>query len=91
MVKLKTSGADGKPLWAYRYRLDGRGSAKPQVVGFASQRDEMQALNVALERLRRRNGRLPSADERHGCVRAHGEPSRLYALRLRATTSRYSK
>ena len=58
VLKLKTSGADGKPLWAYRYRLDGRASARPQVGGFASQGEAMQALNIALEPLRRRNGRL---------------------------------
>jgi hypothetical protein len=32
VFKLKTKDADGKPLWAYRYRLEGRGSARPQVV-----------------------------------------------------------
>jgi hypothetical protein len=25
VFKLKTKGADGQPLWAYRYRLEGRG------------------------------------------------------------------
>ena len=39
LIRLKTSGADGKPLWAYRYRVDGRDSARPQVGGFASQGD----------------------------------------------------
>ena len=36
VFKLKAKGADGQPLWAYRYRLEGRGSARPQVSGFAS-------------------------------------------------------
>ena len=31
VFKLKTKGADGQPLWAYRYRLEGRGSERPQV------------------------------------------------------------
>jgi hypothetical protein len=31
VLKLKSSGADGKSTWAYRYRVDGRGSARPQV------------------------------------------------------------
>jgi hypothetical protein len=31
VVKLKTKGADGKPLWAYRYRFQGRGSGRRQV------------------------------------------------------------
>src|SRR4029453_13311636 len=57
MLKLKTRGGDGKPLWAYRYRVDGRGSARPQVGGFASQGEALEALKVALERLHRRNGR----------------------------------
>src|SRR5581483_4970104 len=36
VFKLKTRGADGQPLWAYRYRLDGRGSVRRQVGGFAT-------------------------------------------------------
>jgi hypothetical protein len=58
VIKLKTRGADGKPLWAYRYRVDGRGSARPQVGGFASRVEALRALKVALERLGRRNGRV---------------------------------
>jgi integrase len=58
VFKLKTRGADGKPTWAYRYRVDGRGSARPQVGGFASQGEALHALQVDLERLHRRNGRL---------------------------------
>jgi integrase len=57
VLKLKTRGVDGKPLWAYRYRVDGRGSARPQVGGFASQCEALQALKIALEQLHRRNGR----------------------------------
>jgi hypothetical protein len=58
VIKLKTRGADGKPLLAYRHRLDGRGSARPQVGGFATQGEALQALQVALERLHRRNRRV---------------------------------
>jgi integrase len=58
VIKLKTRGADGKPLWAYRYRVDGRGSARPQVGGFATQGEAVQALKIALERVHRRNGRV---------------------------------
>ena len=58
VFKLKTRGADGKPTWAYRYRVDGRGSERPQVGGFATQGEAMQALQAALERLHRRNRRL---------------------------------
>jgi integrase len=52
VFKLKTRGADGRPLWAYRHRLDGRGSARPQVGGFASEAEAEQALRKALARLR---------------------------------------
>jgi hypothetical protein len=41
-----------------RYRVDGRGSARPEMGGFPSQGEALQALQVALERLNRRNGRL---------------------------------
>lgn len=58
VFKLKTRGTDGKATWAYRYRVDGRGSARPQVGGFASQGEALHGLQVALERLRRRKGRL---------------------------------
>jgi hypothetical protein len=58
VFKMRTRGADGKPTWAYRYRVDGRGSARPQVGGFASQGEAVHALKVALERLHRRNGRV---------------------------------
>ena len=58
VFKLKTRGADGKRTWAYRYRVDGRYSARPQVGGFETQGEAVQALEVALKRLHRRNGRL---------------------------------
>jgi hypothetical protein len=53
VFKLKARGADGRPLWAYRYRLDGRGSARPQVGGFASRAEAEEPLRKALARLRR--------------------------------------
>ena len=36
VFKLKAKGAEDEPLWAYRYRLEGRGSVRPQVGGFAT-------------------------------------------------------
>jgi hypothetical protein len=51
VFKLKAKGADGQPLWAYRYRLEGRSSARPQVGGFASRAEAQKALRKALERL----------------------------------------
>jgi hypothetical protein len=52
VFKLKARGADGRPLWAFRYRLDGRGSARPQVGGFASRTEADEALQKALAHLR---------------------------------------
>jgi hypothetical protein len=52
VFKLKARGADGRPLWAYRHRVDGRGSARPQVGGFASRAEAEEALRKALARLR---------------------------------------
>jgi hypothetical protein len=49
--KLRAKGADGQPLWAYRYRLEGRGSVRPQVGGFATQAEALKALRKVLDRL----------------------------------------
>src|SRR6266851_5348429 len=51
VFKLKAKGASGEALWAYRYRLEGRGSARPQVGGFASRAEAKKALQKAVERL----------------------------------------
>lgn len=48
---MKANGADGQPLWAYRYRLEGRGSTRPQVGGFASRAEAQKALRKVLDRL----------------------------------------
>jgi hypothetical protein len=45
VFKLKAKSRDGQPLWAYRYRIEGRGSVRPQVGGFATRAD---ALDVGL-------------------------------------------
>jgi len=50
VFKLKARGRDGQPLWAYRYRLEGCGSARPQVGGFATRADAQRALVKELER-----------------------------------------
>jgi len=52
VFKLKARGADGRRLWAYRHRLEGRASARPQVGGFASRAEAEEALRKALARLR---------------------------------------
>ena len=51
VFKLKAKGPDGQPLWAYRYRLEGRGSERPQVGGFASRAEAQKALRKALDRV----------------------------------------
>jgi hypothetical protein len=52
VFKLRARGLDGRPLWAYRYRLDGRGSVRSQVGGFPSRAEAEEALRKALARLR---------------------------------------
>jgi len=53
VFELKTRAKDGQPLWAYRCRIAGRGSKRVQQGGFASAQDAGEALERALERLRR--------------------------------------
>src|ERR671922_1329082 len=57
VLKLKTRGADGQPLWAYRYRLEGRGSERRQVGGFATREEAERALRKVLDRLGPGGGR----------------------------------
>jgi hypothetical protein len=56
VVRMKSKTAGGEPLWGYRYRVGGRGSRRVQRGGFQSERDAGEALERALERLRRANG-----------------------------------
>jgi hypothetical protein len=49
-------GGDEKALWAFRYRVGGRGSRRVQRGGFTSERDASEALERALERVRRERG-----------------------------------
>jgi integrase len=51
VFKLKTRGVDGRWLWAYRYRFEGRGSTRPQVGGFATRAEAEKALRKVLDRL----------------------------------------
>jgi integrase len=53
LIRLKTAGRGGEPLWAYRYRVGGRESKRVQRGGFASEQDAAEALKRELERLRR--------------------------------------
>ena len=51
VFKLQATCADGEPLWAYRYRVAGRGSARLQVGGFGSKAEAQRALQNKLARL----------------------------------------
>ena len=51
VFKLQATGAGGEPLWAYRYRVAGRGSARLQVGGFSSKAEAQRALQNKLARL----------------------------------------
>jgi hypothetical protein len=57
VFELKKRAADGSRVWAYRYRTGGGSSSRRlQRGGFASERDAAEALERALERLRRQSG-----------------------------------
>src|SRR5712691_1277853 len=51
VFKLKAKGVDGQALWAYRYRIEGRGSARPQVGGFATRAEAVNAVSKMIVRL----------------------------------------
>jgi hypothetical protein len=51
VFKLKATSLDGEPLWAYRYRVAGRDSARRQAGGFASKAEAQRALQNRLARL----------------------------------------
>jgi hypothetical protein len=53
LIRLKRTGRDGEPLWAYRYRKGGRDSRRVQRGGFVSERAAAEALERELERSRR--------------------------------------
>jgi integrase len=56
VFRLTSTGLEGTPLWAYRYRVGGRDGKRVQRGGFASEEDARAALERALERLRREGG-----------------------------------
>jgi integrase len=53
VFELKRASREQGPLWAYRYRVGGRGSRRVQRGGFASEEDAVAALERELERVRR--------------------------------------
>jgi len=52
VLKLRTRRMDGKAVWAYRYRVNGRPSKRPQVGGFTTRAEAERALRHKLDRLR---------------------------------------
>jgi hypothetical protein len=56
VFRVRRRGSDGSPRWAYRYRVGGRGSKRVQRGGFKSEQAAIEALERALERLRRERG-----------------------------------
>src|SRR5215218_9410499 len=53
VFELKGASREQGPLWAYRYRVGGRGSRRVQRGGFDSEDDAAAALERELERIRR--------------------------------------
>jgi integrase len=52
VLKLRTCRSDGKARWAYRYRVNGSSSKRPQVGGFATRAEAERALKRELARPR---------------------------------------
>jgi hypothetical protein len=90
IFELKTMGADGQRLWAYRYRIDGRGSRRIQRGGYASADDAKDALQRALTATQRRKGRVrvTLADLAEEYLAQHdGQPETTAKLRWLLTKS----
>jgi integrase len=85
VLELKGRGAGGRRVWAYRYRVDGRGSRRVQHGGFESEQAAAEALARALVRLRREQGLVeaPSLRELVDVYLAQhdGEPETVEKLR----------
>lgn len=94
VFKLRTKDSDGRPLWAYRYRLQGRGSKRVQAGGFASHAEAQRALRKALDRLRPGAGTLTLAEFVEEYLQAHpGMPSTISKLRwlLKKATAEFGE
>jgi integrase len=85
VFELKGKGGDSRTVWAYRYRVGGRGSRRVQRGGFESEQAAAEALARALERIRREQG-LVEAPRLHELVDVYlaqhdGEPETVEKLR----------
>jgi integrase len=58
IFELKTTGPDGRRLWAYRYRIDGRDSRRIQRGGYLTADEARAALQQALTAAQRRKARI---------------------------------
>src|SRR3954447_26284049 len=90
IFELKTTGPGGQRLWAYRYRLDGRGSRRIQRGAYASADDAREALQRALTAAQRRKGRarMMLADLAEEYLAQHdGQPETTAKLRWLLTKS----
>jgi integrase len=80
---LKSRGTETR--WAYRYRVGGRGSRRVQRGGFQSERAAVEALERALERLRREQGLVDAPTLRElvdvYLAQHDGEPETVEKLR----------
>jgi hypothetical protein len=81
VLKLHSCRSDGKARWAYRYRVDGSFSKRPQAGGFATRDEAQRALRRELARLR--PGREMTVTELvDGYLKIHQEqPSTIEKLR----------
>jgi integrase len=84
VFRLKARSADGEPLWAYRYRVAGRGSARLQVGGFSSRAEAQRALQIKLARLvpGRRSATMTLGEWVAECLEAH-QGERVTVAKLR--------
>jgi integrase len=87
------SGSGSETRWAYRYRVGGRGSRRVQRGGFATEQAAVEALERALERLRRERGLVETptlAEFVDFYLRQHGgEPETVDKLRWLLAKSVY--
>ena len=84
VFRLRTPGIDGSPSWAFRHRVGGRGSRRVQRGGFESEQAAIEALERALQRLRREQGLVeaPTLRELVDVSSQHdGEPETVAKLR----------
>ena len=88
---LKSTGPDGRHLWAYRFRCGGRGSKRTQRGGFATRGDAQRELDRVLARQRRlRDGARPLTFEelaREYLAQHEAQPETIANLRWLLTKS----